>query len=267
MSTYVIGDIHGCFATLERLLEDIEYSRSRDTLWLTGDLVNRGPRSLEVVEWARQNADHVVTVLGNHDLHLVSCYLGLRKKRRRDSFGDVLEHADVADLVEWFLRQPLIHREGEACLVHAGILPQWSVDESASWGEKISEQLRRDPAELLTSVYAPGRDYFAAAADHDVQLQSALRALVSIRTCSEDGQLCAHYTGPPADAPDGCTPWFELRPTAESERLVFGHWAALGFYRGAGCTGLDSGCVWGGQLTALRLEDGHVVQVSRIDNE
>ncbi len=240
MATYAIGDVQGCFITLERLLARVGFDSANDRIWLAGDLVNRGPSSLDVLRWAVSHSDRVTAVLGNHDLHLLSRVNGTRKPSRRDTFDEVLKAPDRHDLLEWLSTRPLLHQEGEFVMVHAGLSPRWTFAEV--------EALAADASEAL------------AAGRLDTEQRAIVDVLTRMRTCTKSGEMCDDYTGPPGGAPSGCFPWYELAEIPEDKTVLFGHWAALGFYRGERVIGLDSGCVWKKSLTALRLEDGAVFQ-------
>ncbi len=240
MATYAIGDVQGCYKTLERLLRRIEFGR-RDRLWLVGDLVNRGPRSADVLRFAKGLGERAVVVLGNHDLHLIARAEGLAERKKRDTLDDVLDADDCDELVAWLREQPLVHREGNWLMVHAGLLPRWTAEDAQEKAREVEATLRgRRRASLLTG---------------GTRLAETLRAFTRLRMCDSEGRLCDH-DGPPADAPKGCISWFEHpRRRSTDVTVVFGHWSALGLYVGTDAIGLDTGCVWGGALTALRLED------------
>ena len=261
MSTYVIGDVQGCFDTLEALLRKIDYREKEDEVWLAGDLVNRGPRSLDVLRWAHATRG-VDSVLGNHDMHLIARVEGFRASVARDTLDEILEASDRDELVDWLARRPLMMRQRGYVLVHAGLLPQWSVDKAERLAGKVQASLSSDRrTNLLSALYAPERlDRWASGLSRTQKEQVAADALTRLRTCTEDGRMCLAFSGPPGDAEEGCRPWFEWRGV-EKETILFGHWAALGFYDGHGVIGLDSGCVWGRSLTALRLEDRVVFRV------
>ncbi len=258
MATYVIGDIQGCFESLEALLKRISFQAGRDKLWLTGDLVNRGPQSLQVLRWAYRNRDHIVTVLGNHDLHLIACVLGGAKPRPEDTFEDVLAASNCRELIEWLRRRPFIYREGDRVLVHAGMHPAWSLKRAEKLATKASARLVRDDsgdfADLVrrprTASWDPGLKGLERAA-------AAAAILVRIRTCRSDGELC-EGTGSPDNADKGCKPWFKRWDAPGKVQVLFGHWSALGLYQSDHFVGLDTGCVWGKALTAIRLDDDKV---------
>ncbi len=260
MTTFVLGDVHGQFEALERLLGRLDIDLGRDRLWLVGDLVNRGPQSLEVLRWARQLTarapEHVAVVLGNHDLKLLAIAAGIGSLKSRDTFGPVLDASDRDELLDWLRKRPLLHRRGGDLLVHAGLLPQWTIEEAEKRAREVEERLADGGVGLLRDwrrrrpVAKAGRE----------RRRQTLEVLARIRTCTRDGELC-DWPGPPEGAPPGCRPWFRWpeRGSAGS-RIVFGHWAALGLHLESPVLGLDSGAGWSGRLTALRLDDGQVFQ-------
>jgi bis(5'-nucleosyl)-tetraphosphatase (symmetrical) len=264
MATYAIGDVHGCFTTLKRLLSHLGYSRRADRLWLVGDLVNRGPRSLAVLRWAAELApDRLVAVLGNHDLHLLARAAGVAKERRRDTLEAVLGAPDRDDLLRWLRERPLLHREDGRVLVHAGLLPEWTVGEAEGLAREIEAALQGDDsAGLLGSLRDELPGTWHADLGRGARRRLALAGFTRLRTLLPGGGLCTEWNGPPEQAPAGCIPWFDApERRSRGTSLLFGHWAALGYIKKDGVVGLDTGCVWGRTLTALRLEDGKVFQV------
>lgn len=257
MATWAIGDVHGCFRTLEALIERIDLDLGRDRLWMVGDLVNRGPSSLEVLRWARaldaEMGDRFQVVLGNHDLHLIARHLGLASARPRDTLEDVLEAADRDDLVDWLRRRPFLHfgdaGDDDFVLVHAGLLPGWSPRDATVAAGRLERQLQGpDPDHLLHS-----------------RSDQALAACTRMRMLDPESRL-HDYSGAPEAAPAGLSPWFEVEPRGcPGHTAVTGHWAALGMRLRRDLIALDSGCVWGGSLTAVRLDDRHVAQKNLVD--
>lgn len=262
MATWVLGDVHGCYATLEALLEGLPIDWQRDRLWLVGDLVNRGPHSLEALRWARRTHERLgerfVTVLGNHDLHLLARDVGAAKAKRLDTLDDVLAARDRTELVEWLARRPLLHRDQRALVVHAGLLPAWTREEAEKLARSAEAHLQDRDARrrLLEQLRADPR---VAGPAHTAAVLTRLRTL-------DRNDVPSSFSGAPDEAPGDERPWFE-RPGRwrEPTPVLFGHWAALGLYRGDGVIGLDSGCVWGGALTALRLDDGRTIQQPACD--
>lgn len=262
MATYAIGDIHGHFETLQRLLRRIAFDRRQDRLWFVGDLVNGGPSSLAVLRWAVEQGDRIVAVLGNHDLHLLARAAGLSKVKKRDTLEEVLEAADRDDLLLWLRRRPLVHRNGKALLVHAGLFPSWSLDDAEALAREVEERLRGDDAaELLATIDQKAAKCWSDDLKGNDRARTALAGFAWLRTLDDEGRMCSEFTGPPPEAPEGCRPWFAVpERKSAAATILFGHWAALGLYVDHGVAALDSGCAWGGELTALRLDDGKIFQ-------
>lgn len=251
MATYAIGDVQGCAATLQRLVKACGFDPAKDKLRFVGDLVNRGPDNLGVLRFIKGLGKSAETVLGNHDLHLIARSMKLRDAKDGDTLDDVLAARDGKELVEWLAHRPLLLAEESRIFVHAGFLPTWTPSAAEKEARRL-EHLLRDPkhrAKLLDKE----------------QYDPALKALTTIRTIHDDGSLCK-FAGEPEVAPKGCRPWFS-HPGRKSRgiTLVFGHWSALGYKRGADYLALDSGCVWGQELTAVRLEDGKVFTEKSVD--
>jgi bis(5'-nucleosyl)-tetraphosphatase (symmetrical) len=241
MSTYAIGDIQGCYDAFVRLVEVIRFDPARDRLWLAGDLVNRGKQSLEVLRFAVAHRTSVLAVLGNHDLHLITRARGGARPKSLDTLDGVLSAPDRDELIGWLASQPLVHREGDAAIVHAGVLPDWSWDE-------IEERADRACAAIRTGAWDPNDETIAV--------------LTRLRLVDRKGRPKFGFAGRPEEAPEGQIPWFDA-PRRRTKPLVimFGHWAALGHVMREDVIALDSGCVWGGKLTAVRVEDRAVFQV------
>jgi bis(5'-nucleosyl)-tetraphosphatase (symmetrical) len=263
VADWVIGDVHGCWETLQRLLERIGWEPGRDRLWLIGDLVNRGPGSLEVLRWAARQP-HLDAILGNHDLHLLARAAGSAGVRPEDRLDKVLEADDREALLEWLRRRPFLQRVGSALLVHAGLLPEWSGDEALSLAGAAS---RRLPA-LLPRLARKPKPKWSAEAAGDERLAAAVAIFTRLRIVRGDGRPKLSFTAAPESVPEGCRPWYEgSRLVAEGTRVVFGHWALMGFRRWPGVVCVDSGCVYGGRLTALRLDDDTAVHVPVVADE
>lgn len=258
MATYAIGDVQGCFDELQALLERVGFSRDHDRLWFVGDLVNRGPKSLQVLRFVKALGERAVVVLGNHDLHLVTQHEGFERKRRDDTFDDVLGAPDARELVAWLRERPMMHVEGNWAMVHAGLLPQWSVPKSLSLAQEVERALRApNYRDFLANLYGskPAR-WEDSLAGWD-RLRVIVNAMTRMRFCTPEGTMEFHATGP--KAPAGFRPWYEER--SDEKNIVFGHWSSAGLQLNHRIAGLDTGCVWGGPLTALRLEDRWLAQV------
>lgn len=267
MATFAIGDVHGCFRTLQQLVKAVRFDPGRDRLWLVGDLVNRGPGSLEVLRWVRQLGDGAVCVLGNHDLKLLARGLGIRSSLKNSPLSSILAAPDRQELIGWLRSRPLVHREGGHVLVHAGLLPEWTVDRAIRMGGEIQRRLAGPGAvELLRCLAARNLSEFKEKEPGSLRLATALRAMTQLRTLNPDGSMDLDFVGPLAEMPDHLIPWFAFPGRRNSSAtIVFGHWAALGLFQAPGIAGLDSNCVRGGRLTAMRLEDGRVFQQELVD--
>ncbi|MEY3202438.1 MAG: Bis(5-nucleosyl)-tetraphosphatase, symmetrical [Pseudomonadota bacterium] len=264
MATYAIGDIQGCHSEFLQLLELCGFSKSRDRLWLVGDLINRGPDSLAVLRFVRDLADSAIVVLGNHDLHLLMRSAGYGRANAEDTLDAVLAAPDRQALIDWLRAQPLMHVEADYAMVHAGLLPQWSVAEAQELAAEVSAALRApDYTAFLANMWGSKPDHWSADLRGWERLRVVVNAMTRLRFCSANGVMDFHAKGPAHSGPDGFMPWFAVpgRRSA-SHTLVCGHWSALGFMQQPGLIALDSGCLWGGSLTAFRLEDQRVFQLS-----
>lgn len=273
MSLYAIGDVQGCWDSLAALLAQIGAgvgggAGGGTQLWLAGDLVNRGPRSLDVLRWAmrEERAGRVTAVLGNHDLHLLARVAGVRPRGKRDTLEEVLAAPDRDELVDWLRHRPLLHREGDRLMVHAGLVPAWTADQAEELAREVEAELRGPSWTRMVGALADAPAAWRARMAPAERRALALSALVSIRTVHPGGAMERRFSGPPGEAPPGCVPWFD-HPARRSRdvRVVCGHWAALGLVVRPDLAALDTGCVWGERLTALRLEDDQVVQQEALE--
>jgi bis(5'-nucleosyl)-tetraphosphatase (symmetrical) len=260
MATYAIGDVQGCFDELTQLLDECQYRKDRDRLWFVGDLVNRGPQSLEVLRSVRELGDRAVTVLGNHDLHLVTQHEGFERKREDDTFGDVLQARDAKELVGWVRTRPMMHVEGGYAMVHAGLLPQWTIEKASKLAREVEVALAaRDYRDFLANMYGSTPDQWNESLTGWDRLRVIVNAMTRMRFCTRDGRMDFKAKG--TKPPPGYVAWYAARPKNEKDSLLCGHWSALGLKLGERLALLDTGCVWGGALTALRLEDRALYQV------
>lgn len=263
MATYTIGDIQGCDSRLTKLLERIHSVSAHPKFIFVGDLVNRGPQSLGTLRQIRALGETASVVLGNHDLHLLTAAHGIRKPHASDTLDDILDAPDRDELLDWLRRQPLAHFENGHLLVHAGVLPQWTAAQTIALAQEVEAVLRGpDWIDFLHEMYGntPARwDPALTGAD---RLRCIVNGLTRIRFCSEDGTMNFSNTDDIAAAKPGYIPWFDVpgRKT-EDVTVVFGHWSTLGLIMRPNLIGLDTGCVWGGKLTAVRLEDRALFQV------
>lgn len=258
MAWYAIGDVQGCAAALDALLKKLSFRRTRDRLWLVGDLVNRGPDSLGVLRKVMQLGRSVTCVLGNHDLHLLATVAGGRELSPADTFSDVLAAPDAPEIIDWLRHRPLLHYDaaGGRVLVHAGIPPLWSVAKARREAREVELALRGPKwRSALRSMYGNQPSKWREDLDREDKRRYTINALTRMRYCDKRGRLEFSHSGPPGSQPKGLMPWFDVPDRlADNLQIVFGHWAALGVVRRADITALDSGCVWGGSLTAVRLD-------------
>jgi len=265
MSTYAIGDLQGCYYSFLSLLNACAFNPARDRIWLVGDLVNRGPYSLEVLRWLKANQASTITVLGNHDLHALAVHEGLASVHRSDTLDELLTAPDRDQLFDWLRLQNLAHTEDDYLMVHAGILPQWTAQSAKSLAHEV-ESVLRGPGyrDFLAHMYGNQPDRW----DDDLQGMDRLRiitnAMTRMRICTPDGQMEFRFKGEPQNIPEGYLPWFDVKKrNSKKDTLIFGHWSALGLVLRKRVIGLDTGCLWGGKLSALRLEDRKLFQVPR----
>jgi bis(5'-nucleosyl)-tetraphosphatase (symmetrical) len=263
MPTYAIGDLQGCLDPLLRLLDKLKFDPASDRLLFVGDLVNRGPDSLQVLRLVRNLGDAAISVLGNHDLHLLALAEGFGRMRKGDTLDAILEAPDRDALLDWLRRQRLAWREGDTLMVHAGVLPAWTVDDTM-----------QRAAEAEAALQGPHyRNFFEqmygnapVAWSDDLQGVERLRVIVNaftrLRYCSPEGEMEFHHKGAPGTQPSGWLPWFDVpgRRSAEAT-FIIGHWSTLGLINRSDLVALDTGCLWGGGLTAIRLEDRRVTAV------
>jgi bis(5'-nucleosyl)-tetraphosphatase (symmetrical) len=245
----------------------ITFDPDRDRLWLVGDLVNRGPRSLDVLRWARDHGDAVTAVLGNHDLHLLARAAGVADAKRRDTLDDVLNAPDRDALVDWLRRRPFMHVEDGFALVHAGLHPRWTVSRALALAAELADGLGGDDWRTwLTQLAGPApawRDDLTGAE----RIRSALAYFVRVRCCAPDGEPVSEFDGPPEQAPPGAVPWYALpAPAWDDHTVVFGHWAAHGLRISEHWISTDAGCVWGRSLAAVRLPERTVTQVKSMES-
>lgn len=257
MSNYVIGDIQGCFQELTALLAKIHFNPKLDRLWFTGDLVNRGPQSLAVLRFVK-NLINPIIVLGNHDLHLLAVVFGQAKLRKDDTLDEILAAPDCKTLCDWLRQHPLIFSDLGYTMVHAGIPPQWSLDQAKSYAREVEIVLRgKNFPELLTHLYGDTPSQWDDGLTSWPRLRLIINYLTRIRFCDANGALELNTKGTSTQPPSGFMPWFKIPSRLHlGSKIIFGHWAALeGKTDEPNIFALDTGCVWGKCLTALRLED------------
>ncbi len=263
MSHYAIGDIQGCHAEFRQLLELVGFSAARDRLWLVGDLVNRGPDSLAVLRAVKALGDCAVTVLGNHDFHLLTVAAGHTKQHRRDTIAPILEAPDRDELLSWLQSRPLVVDDGDHMLVHAGLVPAWTPAIAVARSDEVQAMLAGEDADrFLCALYGDEPAVWHDGLTGFDRLRAIVNACTRMRFCTADGAMEFKEKRGPHLAPPGFRPWFEHAHRKSAGRtLVCGHWSTLELKLAPNLLMLDSGCLWGGPLTAVRLEDRRVYQV------
>jgi bis(5'-nucleosyl)-tetraphosphatase (symmetrical) len=258
MAVYAIGDVQGCFDELQALLDKLAFNPQNDCLWFAGDLVNRGPMSLETLRFIKGLGDSAISVLGNHDLHLLAAAYGYPLKNDDHTLDAVLDAPDRDELIDWLRQQPLLHHDAELgfTLVHAGLPPQWDLSLAQQCATEVERQLRGDGiADLLTNMYGNKPKQWADNLDGYNRLRFIINCFTRLRFCDLDGRLNLKSKGPPGSQPEGFYPWYEIPDRASKGlNITFGHWSTLRDYGQPGIYPIDSACLWGGELTALRID-------------
>lgn len=264
MATYAIGDLQGCFTAFRHLLDIIRFDPVHDKLWLVGDIVNRGPDSLSLLRHIKQAGDSMLMVLGNHDLHLLMVAAGMAKNHSSDTLQSILTAPDRDELLDWLRQQKLFHVENQFAMVHAGLLPGWSIAQAQQLANEVETALRHDSGrELLAHMYGNEPNYWQESWRGYARLRVVINAMTRMRVCTPDGCMNFAFKGELQTLPTGYVPWFDHPQRASRDHIVVcGHWSALGLHITGNLIALDTGCVWGKQLTAIRLEDRKVFQFS-----
>jgi bis(5'-nucleosyl)-tetraphosphatase (symmetrical) len=264
MPTYVIGDLQGCNDPLLRLLETIRFDPATDRLWFVGDLVNRGPDSLAVLRFIKGLGDAAVCVLGNHDLHLLALAEGYGRAHKGDTLDAVLAAPDRDELLAWLRQRRLAWREGNWLMVHAGVLPAWTADAALACAAEAEAALQGPRyREFFMQMYGNAPVAWDDALDGVERLRVIVNAFTRLRYCSAAGEMEFHHKGAPGTQPAGWLPWFEVPGRKSADvTCIIGHWSTLGLVNRPDLVALDTGCLWGGRLTALRLEDRQVFAVN-----
>lgn len=263
MAIYAVGDVQGCYTELLQLLEKIQFDSTRDQLWLVGDLVNRGPDSLAVLRLVKSLGDSAVTVLGNHDLHLLAVAEGVAALHPSDTLDEILDAPDCGELMFWLRHQKLLHTKNNFVLVHAGLLPSWTVKQAAILAGKAEQALQGSQyIELLAHMYGNQPNHWRDDLLGYDRLRVIINAFTRLRICTDSGDMEFKFKGETKDIPQGYRSWFDVPRRANADAtIVFGHWSALGLLHQENIIALDTGCLWGGALTAIRLEDRKIFQV------
>lgn len=256
MTTYAIGDLQGCYDSLLRLLEKINFDKTKDTLWFAGDLVNRGPDSLSTLRFVKSLGDSAITVLGNHDLHLLAIAYGVKTTRSPD-LQRILDADDRDELLHWLSHRPLLHHDEQLnyTIAHAGIYPLWTLQQAQEHAFELEHELKNNLNTFLHNMYGDKPEKWDDSLTGFDRLRFICNSFTRMRFCREDGCLDFSSNGAPGSIPEGAKPWFEVsnRQTTK-ERILFGHWSTLGKVSKENIYALDTGCVWGGELTALRID-------------
>lgn len=261
MATYAIGDIQGCYDELRQLLDKLDFDPARDRLWFAGDLVNRGPKSLETLRFIKGLGERAVAVLGNHDLHLLAVW---KRVHRHHSSNDTLDAILAADdgeaLLDWLRHRPLFHHDRKLgyAMVHAGLPPQWTLEQAGHHAREVEQVLRGDRfTDFLDNMYGNNPRLWSEQLEGWERLRFIVNCLTRMRFCTPDGKLDLKQKGAPGSQEGDAIPWYKVpkrRSRKEHDALIFGHWSTLGLYTKRNVFGIDTGCLWGGKLTALRID-------------
>ena len=269
MAIYAIGDVQGCYDELRRLVEQLDFDPDADKLWFVGDLVNRGPESLAVLRWVRSLGTSAVVVLGNHDLHLLAIAAGNPRQGKKDTLDEVLAAPDRDELLHWLRHRPLLHwSEKKAfALIHAGLPPQWDLTQAQACARELEAVLRGpDHRAFLNAMYGNEPARWSADLQGLARLRFITNCFTRLRYCTRDGTLCLDEKALLGSQPAGVLPWFAVPGRASADtRILFGHWSTIGYCTEANTWALDSGCLWGGTLTAIRVRRRKPMRVFSVD--
>ncbi len=263
MATYAIGDIQGCNHAFMALLARLQFDEKRDQLWLVGDLINRGSGSLDVLRWCYQHQDSIKTVLGNHDLHALAVAHGLKVAHRGDTLQTIIDAPDAPELLTWLRHQRLMLADDDYAMVHAGLLPQWTLKQALSLASEVESALQTGGyLDFLTNMYGNMPNAWRDDLTGMDRLRVITNAMTRMRICTAGGEMEFAFKGELQDVPQAYMPWFDvLNRQSKEAHIVCGHWSALGLWQRANIFALDTGCLWGGKLTAMCLETKVITQV------
>lgn len=256
MATYAIGDLQGCFESLLALLDKLNFDKTKDTLWFAGDLVNRGSDSLATLRFVKALGDRAITVLGNHDLHLLAIAHNVKTTRSPD-LQRILDAEDRNELLLWLSMRPLLHHDSKLnyTITHAGVYPLWSLEQAINYADELEDELKTNLHDFLNNMYGDKPAVWDDTLIGFDRLRFICNCFTRMRFCNNDGTLDFSSNGAPGSIPEGTSPWFDIsNRKADDEKLLFGHWSTLGEVSKKNIYALDTGCVWGGKLTALRID-------------
>jgi len=266
MTTYAIGDIQGCYDALISLLKKINFSSDKDILWFTGDLVNRGPDSLKVIQYVQSLKENAVTVLGNHDLHMLAILTGIEQQRPKDTLDAIIKSSKKNQIIDWIRQQPLIHTEKKSpfVLVHAGVYPEWDIPTAKALASEVENKLKSENyLKFLKNMYGNKPAVWSEELKSFDRLRFITNCFTRMRYLNDDLELNLKYKGAPKNTPEHLKPWFKFgAKNRKKHKIIFGHWSTLGFQNEDSVYSLDTGCLWGGKLTALALtKEPHTISL------
>lgn len=262
MAYYAVGDVQGCFGELQNLLNRIDFNYGKDTLWLTGDIVNRGPQSLETLRFVKQHDTCMQTVLGNHDLHLMAVAFAGAKLKKNDTITPILEADDSASLLHWLRHQPMMVKRSSYLMVHAGLLPEWDANFALSLAGEVESAIQAaDFRHVFLKMYGNKPDQWDNRLEGMDRLRMIMNVMTRMRVISPSGKLDFDFKSTYDRIPKNLMAWFDAKKRQYTDHtVIFGHWSALGLYQKRSVIGLDTGALWGGELTAINLDTGEIVQ-------
>lgn len=263
MATYAIGDVQGCFYAFQALLTKLGFNPTHDRLWLVGDMVNRGSGSLEMLRWCVAHQHVIDVVLGNHDLHAIAVAHHVRPPHRSDTLQAILEADDGLDLLQWLRHQPLMLQKEDVVMVHAGLIPQWTVSDAMACAREVEAVLQHaDYEQFLHQMYGNHPQAWQDSLHGMDRLRFITNVFTRMRICTPQGELEYGFKGELADIPTGYLPWFSVPGRLSGDAtIICGHWSALGLHQQHAVYALDTGCLWGGKLTAMEIETKVITQV------
>ena len=263
MATYAVGDVQGCFYSLQNLLEKIDFNSKADKIWLVGDIINRGQHSLETLDWCYKNRDSLKIVLGNHDLHFLSVAFNQKEMSSTDTLHPILLSRNLNRYIDWMLSCQLIHKDKDFLMVHAGLMPDWSIDDALELAKDVMISLRKDPHDFFKNMYGNKPDKCSLVYKAEDKQRLAINAMTRLRCLNSDNAIDFTYKSDLNNIPDKLTPWFNIKSKKiRREFIISGHWSAIGIQKHNYGITLDTGCVWGGKLSAYCIESGSLVSVN-----